>query len=301
MKKFTEVYQEVFKESAQELNTIKNEDRYKYLIIISVIIVMLIIALRWQFKILWIFIIPMLIWLILSYTAHINNYKKIYKEKVIEKFIHAYSENLLYSPNRGIAPGLYNQAEFERYYDRYHSEDLITGNIFEDCKITMGEVHIEDKQTTTDSDGHTSTTYVTLFHGLFSQIELSKYISFNLKIRKNSMLNNIFKSKSKLDMDSGSFEKIFDVNTDNKIQSMRILTSDVMQMLIDFKGKNKIVPEITIKDNKIFIRYETGNVFEPNFIKNDMDFDKLKKYYNIINFTLELSKQFAQNIMEFDE
>ena len=82
---------------------------------------------------------------------------------------------------------------------------------------------------------------------------------------------------------------------------MRILTADVMQMLIDFKEENKIVPELTIKQNKIFIRYETGDVFEPNFIKNDMDFDKLKRYYNIINFTLELSEQFAKNIMEFDE
>ncbi len=43
-------------------------------------------------------------------------------------------------------------------------------------------------------------------------------------------------------MDSSDFEKIFDVNTTDKIQSMRtmrILTSDVMQKLIDFKNRNK--------------------------------------------------------------
>lgn len=301
MKNFAEVYQEVYKETAQELNIIKSKNKHKYLTITFVIIILLVIAIISHSRIFWIAIIPMLFWLIISYTKHIHNYTKIYKEKVIGKFIKGYSEKLEYYPNRGISSIIYNQAEFERHYDRYHSEDVIVGNIFEDCKITMGEVHTEEEHTTTDSDGNTDTTYVTLFHGLFSQIELSKYIKFNLKIRKNSMLSNIFKRKSKLDMDSSSFEKIFDVNTDDKIQTMRILTSDVMQMLIDFKDKNKIVPELTIKDNKIFIRYETGNVFEPNFIKNDMDFDKLKRYYNIINFTLELSKQFTKNIMEFDE
>ena len=301
MKNFAELYQEVYKETAQELDTLKSKDKPKYFTITIIIILMLIIAIRSDLKFLWIIIIPLLIWLINSYTKHIHNYTKIYKEKVTGKFIKAYSEKLEYYPNRGISSIIYNQAEFERHYDRYHSEDVIVGNIFEDCKITMGEVHTEEEHTTTDSDGNTDTTYVTLFHGLFSQIELSKYIKFNLKIRKNSMLSNIFKRKSKLEMDSSSFEKIYDVNTDDKIQTMRILTSDVMQMLIDFKDKNKFVPELTIKDNKIFIRYETGNVFEPNLIKKDMDFDKLKRYYNIINFTLELSELFAKNIMEFDE
>ena len=301
MKSFTEVYQEIYKGTAQELNTLKNKDKNKNIIMLVAIIAMIIITLMFRIYFLWIFVILTLLWMIISYNSHHNKYKKIYKEKVIGEFIHAYSEKLEYYPDRGILPRMYNEGEFERHYDIYHSEDLIKGDILEDCKITMAEVHTEDKETSTDSDGHTTTTYVTLFYGLFAEIELSKYISFYLKIRRNSMLSNIFKGKSKLEMDSSIFEKIYDVNTNDKIQSMRILTSDVMQMLIDFKEKNKIVPEITIKNNKIFIRYQTGNVFEPNLIKNDMDFDKLKKYYNIINFTLELAKQFTKNILEFDE
>ena len=60
----------------------------------------------------------------------------------------------------------------------------------------MAEVHTESEETTTDSEGHTSTTYVTLFHGIFAEVELSKFICFNLKIRKNSILSNVFKGKT---------------------------------------------------------------------------------------------------------
>lgn len=301
MNKFNEVYQQVYKESGQELEQLKNAKKGKYMIMIVTMVGMAIIALLWKIAFLWFGVILLLVWLIISYISQYSKYKTIYKEKVIKEFVKAYSDKLEYYPDRGISSRRYNQGEFEKFYDRYHSEDLVEGTILEDCKISMAEVHTESEETTTDDEGHTSTTYVTLFHGIFAEVELSKFICFNLKIRKNSILSNVFKGKTKLEMDSGSFEKIFDVNTDDKIQSMRILTSDVMQMLIDFKSSNKIIPEITLKENKLFIRYETGNVFEPNLIKRDMDYDKLKKYYDIINFTLGLAEQFGKNIIEFDE
>lgn len=301
MNKFNEVYQQMYKESGLELEQLKNAQKEKYIIMIFSMVCMSIIALLCKIKFLWFGVMLLLIWLSIAYILQYYKYKTIYKEKVIKKFVTAYSDKLNYYPNRGIASRIYNQGEFEKFYDRYHSEDLIEGIILENCKISMAEVHTERKDTSTDSDGNTTTTYVTLFHGIFAAVELPKFIRFKLKIRKNSILNNLFKGNSKLEMDSGSFEKIFDVNTNNKIQSMRILTSDVMQMLIDFKLLTKLTPEITLKENKLFIRYETGNVFEPNLIKRDMNYDKLKKYYDIINFTLGLAEQFGKNIIEFDE
>ena len=82
---------------------------------------------------------------------------------------------------------------------------------------------------------------------------------------------------------------------------MRILTADVMQKLIDFKNVNKLVPEIKIKESTLYIRYDTGAVFEPNMFRNDMDFEKLKRYYNIIRFTIGLAEEFTKNMEEFEE
>ena len=86
----------------------------------------------------------------------------------------------------------------------------------------------------------------------------------------------------------------------DKISTLRILTADVMQMLIDFKQKNKVTPEIVLNSRGLFIRFELGNVFEPNLIKTDIEYDNLKKTYDLINFTLDLTKKFSENILEFE-
>ena len=71
-------------------------------------------------------------------------------------------------------------------------------------------------------------------------------------------------------------------------------------MLIDFKQKNKITPEIVLNSRGLFIRFELGNVFEPNLIKADIEYDNLKRTYDLISFTLDLTKKFSENILEFE-
>lgn len=300
MNKFNEVYQEVYKNCAEDLLKIKREKRVKHILILIVAVLIIIIGIINQNAII-IIGIGFLVWLKISMKNQYSKYKLIYKENVIKQFIHAYSDKLKYYPEQGISSRIYNNGDFERDYDLYHSEDLIAGEILEECKITMAEVHTQREEESTDSDGDTITTYVTLFHGLFAEIEIPKFLLFETRIRRNALLSSVFKGKQKLEMDSSKFEKIFDVHTTDKIQTMRILTSDVIQMLIDFKAKNKVTPEITIKGNKLYIRFATGNVFEPSLLKQDINYDKLKKYYNIINFTFDLAKQLAKNIIEFDE
>ena len=156
----------------------------------------------------------------------------------------------------------------------------------------MAEVHTQDRST--DSEGHT--TYTTLFHGLYAEIQLNKIVETNLKIRKNAI--TIFKNKEKIEMDSAEFEKKYNVYATDKIIAMQLLTADVMQMLLDFKETNKILPEITLKQNYLYIRFETGNVFEANIMKKSLNYETLKKYYDIINFTLKLTESFIKNIKE---
>ena len=54
-------------------------------------------------------------------------------------------------------------------------------------------------------------------------------------------------------------------------------------------------------NNILYIRFAVGNVFEPNMIKNDTDYDKLKKTYDMINFTFNLAQNFVKNILDFEK
>ncbi len=300
MNAFNEIYQDVYKRSGMELKEKKKKDTIKRLLFIICMILMILFCVKTKNYLL---IIITGITVVLGPIFMIFNfmdYKKIYKEKVIKTFVKAYSDKLNYYPNGGVSQAVYNRAKFDGHYDRYRTEDLIEGTILDRYKISMSEVHTQKKEETTDSDGNSHTYYATVFHGLFASIELDALTGVEFMIRTNSFLSDKVYSVNKLNMDSGEFEKIYDVITLDKISTLRILTADVMQMLIDFKQKNKVTPEIVLNSRGLFIRFELGNVFEPNLIKADIEYDNLKRTYDLISFTLDLTKKFSENILEFE-
>ena len=209
-------------------------------------------------------------------------YYKDYKRKVINEMIKSFNKNVQYYHYLGLDMQDYIAGEFENLFNRYHSEDLIIGILENDKKISIGEVRTYIKY---------DDTYISAYKGIVAKIEIRKKINSKIYIKKDS--KNIIKTKEiniqKVELDSQEFENLFNIYSDNKIIAMQILTSDVMNMLIDFY---KEIPfEITIKNNNIYIRFHTGeeNLFEnPSLYKEALDRDTLYKYYSILDFTFEL-------------
>lgn len=317
MNKFSEVYTEVVQESGKELEKLRKEEMRRkvsisiVIIIISAIIIGIAIKAKVSFEtnMLIVFGIIAIFLRIFIFKPKIGMNKRgpygektfnsEYKQKVIRTFVKAYDEKLNYFPERGISSSEYKEGKFDRMFDRYYSEDLIEGEI-EETKIKISEVQTEKEET--DKDGNRY--YATLFHGMFGIIELNQIIPSIIQIRSNANLIVTVPTKiatigmafEKIELDSSEFEKIFDVYTDNKIQAMQILTADVMAEMIDFYNKYKIAYEITITGSNIYIRFKTGSIFEGNILKSAIDFDELKKNYDIINFMFNVSKKIANVI-----
>lgn len=216
------------------------------------------------------------------------SYTMFFKEKIISPLIKSINEKTEYMPNQGIQSYDYKKAGFEGYYDRYASEDeiriLLPSDITNEPKyITLSEVHTERESR--DKDGHTS--YYTLFHGLMGYVDLGKKSNSYIKIKRNGSVMGW--NKNKLNMDMSEFEKYFDVETDNKIETMQILTSDIMTNLIDFVITSNTRFEIHIIDNTMYIRFMTGSIFEPNIFGNSMEKELIWKYYNTAKFCMNLS------------
>ena len=223
-----------------------------------------------------------------------KEYKMEYKEKVVKTFIKEYDENLEYAPESGISSSTYRMAGFENRFDRYHSEDLITGKI-DGHQIEMSEVHTEEEQESTDSDGNTTTTYVTLFYGMFGHIQINNIYNGEMKIHSDKgKLAKLFGDKQRIEMDSSEFEKYFDVYAEDKIQAMQVLTSDIIEEMIDFRTNHKTKFEITINGNQLYIRFHTGDMFEANLIKSSTNEKTLREVYDIINFTFDITRKFIK-------
>ena len=301
MKSFNEVYEQVHKESFEELEILRKKAKrklFRSLLIIGIVIAFVafffkkansdyFMSGRQTIFLFYFSAVIVMISIIVIAAISKTKYTPTFKEKVIGPFIKNIDENLQYKPNEGISSVIYRRGEFESY-DNYYTEDLIIGDLDGKYNLQMAEVRTEDESTDSDGDTHT----YTVFHGLFGNVECAKNIKTNFKVRSDKgVFGKLFKGKTKVEMDSQEFEKYFDVYGDNKIIVMQILTSEVMSTMIEFIEQSKIKYELTINGDQMYIRFHTGGVFEPSLFKNSLDYNMLKKYYDIIDFIFKVTRK----------
>lgn len=291
MKNFEEIYSKIYRDNHQEIEANRKKELRKHL---SIIIIILTIGIIFTILITPIFFIFFGIIALIIVLLHPSKFKKIYKEKIITTLVNEYDHNLSFSSDSSIPRSLYNDAEFERY-DLYSSNDYISGKINGTIPIELGDVLTEDEST--DSDGNT--TYTIIFRGLFAAVTFNQSINTTIKIRTNSKIAGILHSnKEKMQMDSQEFENLFDIYSQDKVTAMRILTSDILDYMIQFKKENKVKFELTLKQNNLYIRIPCKDMFEGSLMKNSLDEKTLKTYYNYLDFMCNLAQKFYTIIVE---
>ena len=235
--------------------------------------------------------------------SKISKYKNEFKTKVIKALLNSFNENIEYSPTYGISSNSYNEAEFEKY-DVYRAEDLMKGTLKNNCNFEMSEILTKDVYT--DSDGYNH--YSTLFCGMFAKIETPKLFNARLYLRKDRKDKNIIRrvitgklpfDNFRVDLDSQEFEKYFDVYCTDKIIAMQLLTADIMQLLVNFQEEMDMEYELTIKNNFIYIRFMSGEMFETASITRfSLDKNMLYKYYKMLDFSFTLANKLINLIKE---
>ena len=233
MSKFNDIYQNIYKECQEPLENSRKQTIKKAVMIFALLLILGIILSKMLENPMFIIIFLFLGILVSIASGKKSRYNAMFKEKVIKTFVREYSDQLEYKQNGGVTPSVYVQGEFESF-DRYSAEDGIRGILEEYYTINMSEVHTERESR--DEDGRR--TYSTIFRGLFAQVEFDKFVPGTIKIRRNR--NKLFgNSNSRIEMDSGEFEKIYDIYAQDKIIAMQLFTADIIQMFIDFKERNK--------------------------------------------------------------
>ena len=204
--------------------------------------------------------------------------------------------------NIGLPSTVYKEAEFEKY-DRYCSEDLIQGTLKNNCKFAMSEVLTEREYT----NGR-EREYIKIFNGLFAKIEIPKTFNTLLYLRRDkkdkSFLDRAFSwklpfDKLRIQLDSPEFEKVFDVYASDKIVAMQLLTSDIMQDLIQFNNEMRTNYELTIKENCMYIRFWCGEMFETAKLEEfSLDRSTLYMYYRMLDFSFSITDKMVKLLNE---
>ena len=225
-----------------------------------------------------------------------SEYKNIFKQKIIKRILRNFYDDLEYFPEKEMPAIIYDRAEYKEFYNRYYSEDYFKCKLQNKYNISMAEILTEYYEESVDSEGNKTTSITIKFSGLFATTVIDKSIKSNLRI----ILNKLGKyDKNKINMDSKEFEKYFDVVATDKIIAMQLLTPDIMEEMINFRNNFNLEYEIVIRNNEIYLRFHSGELFEPQKLeKGIISKEDLEKYYNLIKFTYDLLNKLIKTIYE---
>ena len=292
-KEFENLFSSLYTNSIFKLEKIRNKVLISFLVIISTILLVVFVPLL-MVKL--IFLIVGIIFFIFFILGTLQ-FNKMYKKSLISNFISLYNSNFSYSPigNKQIEQTKYVNANFNNHsFSNFSVTDVIEGPLNSDTYFHMCDISVKDVKKI--DENNTTTKYI--FEGIFAYTVSSKNINSYIRISKNKF--NIFQSKDCIHMDSSEFEKYFDIYSNNEILTMRILTHDVMEMLVNFYKIYNLQFEIVIKDNYIYLTFSTGALFEPNLFSNSLDKKLFYKYYNILNFIINLSNKINELVQSID-
>lgn len=297
---FEKIYNELCK---NKITILEKERRYIILFyfLISLIILLLLLNFTVFNKSLIFINILFIIAFILIISKKERKYISIYKKEVLNSFIKLIDNNLEYKTENIDSQTIkfdYKSANFSNEsFNVFKVDDYIFGMLNNEIYTQMSDLHLQRKEEYY-SDGETKENIIEVFQGIYSKTECSKDIKTSIKILKNRF--KIFENENKIEMDSQEFEKYFDIYSEDKILTMRLLTSDIMTTLVDFYNKYHINYEIVINCRQIHMRFFTGPMFEPKIFGNSMDKKLLLEYFYILKFVVDVTNEINTALNEIE-
>jgi hypothetical protein len=305
-RKFTEIYNEIFAKNNQNLEILRKRRINTYIFTFLSIIITWVLGLfviknsnDQEHVIIILFLLVFIELLIgISKANKRDEYSKAYKENVIKEIIKGVDDNLQYDYTNGISENIYRRSKLNGHYDVYSSEDYIGGVLENGIKVEMAQVKTAEWRESTDSDGHRTRTLVTTFCGLYGCIKLSEFLLTDFVICKNRKMAEL--NSSRIEIDSAEFEKKFDCFALDKIRTMQLLTSDIIEQFVEFSDKvlNKRGFIMHCAGNELFFSINNGDIFETATFKKAINFDELYKYYNMIDFPIKIAEELSNRAKE---
>lgn len=298
---FEEVYQKVVSTSTGRLKEVKNKNNKFVLVVLAVLLVInLIIFINADTRKLISLSASISVCVLLIFIISGNgNYRRIYKECVIEGLVKGYNEKFYYDAKTGITRTEYNLSHFDDKYNEYRAEDRIFGTLESGDNFQISEVSTMEVKRTKDSSERIREEKTETFRGMYGIVRLQKNTLTNIHIASNNNMKRFVKNR--VEVDSGEFEKYYDCLTNDRIEALRIFTADLIEKYIEIVRDNKYGFELKIVDNMIFLRYRTKQLFEPPMFKLGLDKEFLKKNYKVIYYPLEIMKLTVENINQVFE
>lgn len=226
-------------------------------------------------------IIIVLVW---TFITNFKKYSSYYKDHIVPSVINNSENHYTYDVGYGIEKIIYDTAQFEKF-DEYYSSDLITtsvnNNIFSIANVLTQNVLEND-------DGPNY--YFTNYCGVVGTTYINHLHDFLLYITNNQI--KFFVADDYIELDNQVFENKFDVFTNDKLKTVRILTPSVTTEIIELYKQLGILFEIKYVSGHLFFRLHTDVMFKPNIFSRKKEVLDISFCMNVLNRMQKITNYF---------
>lgn len=287
-RKFNDIYNELIEETKEFFKELRRKQARNFGLatILAIVLSGLVMITNRQDFILF---IPLAVAIILLGVLIGNNYyRKQYKEIIVGKLIKKYNPNFTYTQDGGPIVDIdYIQAGFDKNWDSIEKNDGIYGALEDGSRFRMAQITTYKNVQYLDDEGRRQVRKEQTYKGSFCVITLNKVIKNQIEIMGNTRK---FKyDKNKIEMDSENFEKEFDMIAKDRVQALRIFTPDVVETIVALRERIKVPFRIRIEGEKIYIKIDNGDIFEPISYKAELSASAILEYYNTIDIPVSLA------------
>ena len=134
-----------------------------------------------------------------------------------------------------------------------------------------------------------------LSEGIFSVVEIDKNINNNIIITNNRRSVNFLKKSYMVKNMPQEFYDKFIILAKDRYMIEEKISAKTIEMIKEFYDNSKMKFDMSIKENKVFFRFNTIDTMEIRSIGDIVDDLMLKEYANIIMFVTKLSEEINNN------
>jgi len=247
---------------------------------------------------------PVIIGAILfGFITHLagKGYVRQFKATIIRKIVSFLDENLDYSPHRHIPRSTFIASQiFKTAPNRYKGDDYVSGNIGA-TKIEFSELHAEYET------GGKNRSRRTIFRGLFFIADFNKHFTCRLVVLPDTA-EKLFGGFGKtpqswnltrdplIKLEDPEFENFFVVHGNDQIQARYILSTSLMNRIIDFRKKTNRHLYLSFVGSKIFVALSYArNLFEPRLFTTLLDFELMREYFQDLQLAVGIVDDLSLN------
>lgn len=191
-------------------------------------------------------------------SAPTKKFTLAFKDTFVLKSLKSVFNDLIYEPEKGLDESIIINTGMMYMGDRYSSNDYISGK-YKGIGVVQADVHIEEKYESTDSDGHSTTTWVTIFRGRWMIFDFNKNFRSNVQVSQkgfgNSKISN-WGSKIKYNnvvMEDQVFNNDFRVYAQDEHDAFYILTPSLMEKIKTLSDNTSGKLLLCFIDNKLHV------------------------------------------------